>query len=102
MKDESRQKHGMNAPAGKPPRRAEEAVCDGSSSLSSSFILHPSSLSESFLLYHFCRLQLPAVGLSFAVFERHLQRAFAMYQARRQEAGEAASARDFLERLYPL
>jgi RNA polymerase sigma factor (sigma-70 family) len=98
MKDETRQMYGVSASAGKPARRAEEAVPGGSSSLSSSFILHPSS----FLLYHFCRLQLPVVGLSFAVFERHLQRALAMYQERRQEAGEAASARDFLERLYPL
>ena len=35
------------------------------------------------LLYHFCRLRLPAVTLPLAVFEHHLRRAFDLFQAKR-------------------
>jgi RNA polymerase sigma factor (sigma-70 family) len=37
---------------------------------------------QTVLLYHFCRLRLSAVALSAAAFARHLQRAFALYQAK--------------------
>src|ERR1700676_3666720 len=36
------------------------------------------------LLYHFCRMQVPAVALVPAAFDRHLDRTFALY--RRKEA----------------
>src|SRR5438045_4078767 len=42
------------------------------------------------LLYHFCRLQVPALALAPAVFERHLRRAFALYGAKRTREGAAA------------
>jgi RNA polymerase sigma factor (sigma-70 family) len=51
------------------------------------------------LLYHFCRLQLPAVGLSAAACEGHLGRTFAVYGAK---AGQAGSWAAFLDSLYPL
>src|SRR5581483_4021977 len=51
------------------------------------------------LLYHFCRLQLPAVALSSAVLDRHLQRTYDLY---RGKAGAAASWPAFLDNLYPL
>jgi RNA polymerase sigma factor (sigma-70 family) len=49
-------------------------------------------------LYHFCRLQLPGIGLAEETFERHLRRTFDLYK--RKEAG--ASFRGYLENLYPL
>jgi RNA polymerase sigma factor (sigma-70 family) len=52
------------------------------------------------LLYHFCRLQLPAMALAPAVFERHLQRAFALYDAKRGRAGGSAEWGAFLDNLY--
>lgn len=51
---------------------------------------------QTHLLYHFCRLQLPALALTFASFERHLQRVFALYQAKQPQATRG----EFLERLY--
>jgi RNA polymerase sigma factor (sigma-70 family) len=51
------------------------------------------------LLYHFCRLQRPAVSLPRDVFERHLQRAFEVYRAK---AGPAASWEAYLGGFYPL
>jgi hypothetical protein len=51
------------------------------------------------LLYHFCRLQLPAVVLPPAAFERHLSRTFGLYQAK---ADGQASWGAYLENLYPL
>jgi RNA polymerase sigma factor (sigma-70 family) len=51
------------------------------------------------LLYHFCRLQLPAGGMAADAFERHLARTFALYRAK---AGEAASWAAYLDNLYPL
>jgi RNA polymerase sigma factor (sigma-70 family) len=50
------------------------------------------------VLYHFCRMQLPAVAVSEDHFEAHLERAFGLYQSK------AADARDwnrFVETLYP-
>jgi RNA polymerase sigma factor (sigma-70 family) len=38
------------------------------------------------LLYHFCRMQLPGVRLALDVFRAHLQRTFALYQAKVPEA----------------
>src|SRR5262249_31475611 len=54
------------------------------------------------LLYHFCRLRLPAVALSFSTFERHLQRSLNLYRARRSKEGKTASWQDFLDNLYPV
>jgi RNA polymerase sigma factor (sigma-70 family) len=42
------------------------------------------------LLYHFCRLQLPAIVLALDVFHRHLERTFAVYQAKLQTPAEFA------------
>ena len=51
------------------------------------------------LLYHFCRLQLPAVGLAPGAAERHLKRTFDIHRAK---AAGAASWEAFLDNLYPL
>jgi RNA polymerase sigma factor (sigma-70 family) len=50
------------------------------------------------LLYHFCRMQLPAVALSLAAVERHLRRSFDLYRAKAPEADWQA----YLADLYPL
>jgi RNA polymerase sigma factor (sigma-70 family) len=52
------------------------------------------------LLYHFCRLRLPAVGLPFAAFARRLGSAYELYRAKRARGGEATSEREFLENLH--
>jgi RNA polymerase sigma factor (sigma-70 family) len=52
------------------------------------------------LLYHFCRLQLPAVALPEAKFERHLHRTYDLYRAKRARAGAAVSWEDYLEHLH--
>lgn len=52
------------------------------------------------LLYHFCRLQLSAVALPVETFERHLQRCFNLFRAKRAKAGAAVSWADFLDNLY--
>jgi RNA polymerase sigma factor (sigma-70 family) len=51
------------------------------------------------LLYHFCRVQLSAIDLTPAVGARHLERTFAIYQAK---AGAAATWDAYLDNLYPL
>lgn len=51
------------------------------------------------LLYHFCRLQLPAVALPAGAFDRHLERTFALY---RTKAGADASWDAYLDNFYPL
>src|SRR6476661_8977673 len=50
------------------------------------------------LLYHFCRLQLPAVALAPAAFEKHLDRTFALYRRKTPDATFAA----YLDSLYSL
>src|SRR5262245_31835287 len=57
----------------------------------------PDSRTE--LLYHFCRLQLPAVDLPAESCGRHLQRTFDIY---RRKAGAAANWDAYLDNLYPL
>jgi RNA polymerase sigma factor (sigma-70 family) len=52
------------------------------------------------LLYHFCRLQLPALALPPAVFDRHLRRAFALFGAKRTKSGGSADWGDFLDNIY--
>ncbi len=52
------------------------------------------------LLFHFCRLQLPVVTLTPAAFERHLRRAFTVYQPKRARAGLDVSWAGFLDNLY--
>jgi RNA polymerase sigma factor (sigma-70 family) len=54
------------------------------------------------LLYHFCRLRLPAVTLPLAVFEQHLQRAFEMNRAKNLRKGETTSWENYLENLHAL
>jgi RNA polymerase sigma factor (sigma-70 family) len=50
------------------------------------------------LLYHFCRLRLPAIKLSATAFTQHLQRAFALHQAK---LGQGTPSREaFLEALH--
>lgn len=51
------------------------------------------------LLFHFCRVQLPAVALPFDVFGRHLQRTFDLYA---DKANGSAKWQPFLDNLYPL
>ena len=51
------------------------------------------------LLYHFCRLQLPAVALPFDKFQKHLQRTFDLYRAK---AGPDVTWEGYLEQLYAL
>ena len=52
------------------------------------------------LLYHFCRLRLPAVALPLPVFEHHLQRAFELNRAKQAHKGETIVWDTFLENLY--
>jgi RNA polymerase sigma factor (sigma-70 family) len=52
------------------------------------------------LLYHFCRLRLPAVGLPFAAFGQRLGSAFDQWEAKRVREGQAASWPAFLEGLH--
>src|SRR5262245_64360989 len=52
------------------------------------------------LLYHFCRLRLPALALSYPTFERHVQRALGLYNAHRAREGVPASWDHFLANLY--
>src|SRR5262245_48301193 len=51
------------------------------------------------MLFHFCRLQRPSVSLSPSGFDRHLDRAYQVYQAKR---GPDAAWEHFLHDLYPL
>ena len=51
------------------------------------------------LLYHFCRLQLPAVMMASAVCARHLQRTFDLYRAK---IDPRATWDRYLDNLYPL
>lgn len=52
------------------------------------------------LLYHFCRLRLPAVALPLPLFEGHLQRAFELSRAKHSRKGETTSWEIFLENLH--
>ena len=54
------------------------------------------------LLYHFCRLRLPALGLPLTAFERHLQRSYDLFRGKRVRAGDDASWDDFLDNVYAL
>jgi RNA polymerase sigma factor (sigma-70 family) len=56
--------------------------------------------SRTTLLYHFCRLQLPGLALPPATFERHLQRCFNVYRAKRARASAPAPWDAYLENLY--
>jgi hypothetical protein len=51
------------------------------------------------LLYHFCRMQLPAIRLERTICERHLERTFALYQTK---AGSVAAWPAYLDNLYSL
>ena len=50
------------------------------------------------LLYHFCRLQMPAATLSPVAFDQHLERTFALYRRKTPDATFPA----YLEALYSL
>jgi RNA polymerase sigma factor (sigma-70 family) len=52
------------------------------------------------LLYHFCRLRLPAVALPLPQFEQHLQRAFELNRAKQTRHGETTTWEGFLENLH--
>ncbi len=60
-------------------------------------LTHNSSLGTT-LLYHFCRLRLPAVALSPEAFGGHLARAFELYRAKR--GPDAPSREAYLEALH--
>jgi RNA polymerase sigma factor (sigma-70 family) len=62
----------------------------------------PPSAVQISLLYHFCRLRLPRVLLTLAVFQRHLHRAYGLAQPKRLKMGEDASWGPFLDHLYTL
>jgi RNA polymerase sigma factor (sigma-70 family) len=51
------------------------------------------------LLYHFCRLQMPAVALAMSASQQHLLRAFQVFQAK---PGVNSSWPAFFDNLYPL
>jgi len=50
------------------------------------------------LLYHFCRLQLPAIALSADACRRHLERAFELFHVKEAKANWES----YLDNLYPL
>jgi RNA polymerase sigma factor (sigma-70 family) len=52
-----------------------------------------------FILYHFCRLQLPAVAVPHTQLQQHLHRTFSLY---RSKPGAVDSWEQYLENLYPL
>jgi RNA polymerase sigma factor (sigma-70 family) len=52
------------------------------------------------LLYHFCRLRLPAVSLPLPVFERYVQRAFELNRAKHAAKGGNITWETFLENLH--
>jgi RNA polymerase sigma factor (sigma-70 family) len=54
------------------------------------------------LLYHFCRLRLPAVPLPLPLFDRHLQRAFEMNRAKLANKGASIDWETFLDNLHAL
>ena len=51
------------------------------------------------LLYHFCRLQLPAIDLSAEAAASHLRRTFSLWQGKTEASGNWD---DYLTNLYPL
>jgi RNA polymerase sigma factor (sigma-70 family) len=51
------------------------------------------------LLYHFCRLQLPTIGLSRSACQKHLERAFERYRSKNDPQ---VNWEKFLDNLYPL
>jgi len=53
------------------------------------------------LLYHFCRLRWPRLGLSFTDFERHLERSLQRFHDKRDGNGNPVSLDTFLENLHP-
>jgi hypothetical protein len=59
----------------------------------------PDSKARTDLLYHFCRLQIPAITLAEDTSARHLQRTFDLYKAK---ANSQASWQSYLDNLYPL
>ena len=59
--------------------------------------LNPDPRAE--LLYHFCRLQLPAVDLSPERCRHHLRRTFELYQ---KKAADGVTWQTYLDQLYPL
>ena len=52
------------------------------------------------LLYHFCRLRLPALPLPPGSFDKHLERSLGLYRTKRQREGRPESWADFLEGLH--
>jgi RNA polymerase sigma factor (sigma-70 family) len=58
------------------------------------------SAAEKQLLYHFCRLRLPAVALPPAAFEDHLRRGFELFRRRSLKEQRPAGWERFLEALH--
>jgi RNA polymerase sigma factor (sigma-70 family) len=63
------------------------------------FPIPPELLPQFTLLYHFCRLQMPAVALAMPVCQQHLQRAFEIFHAK---PGVDSSWPSYFNNLYPL
>lgn len=59
----------------------------------------PTRAARQALLFHFCRMQLPAVVLTRASLEHHLQRTFDLFQAKSETP---VSWETYLDNLYPL
>jgi hypothetical protein len=80
--------------------RAGTRKADGTAAATSPAALPlPATLQPRFtLLYHFCRLQLPALTLDTATAQRHLQRTFDVY---RTKPGVDSSWLYYLDNLYP-
>jgi len=90
-------------------RKADTAAPPASPGSSPSPSLPPSAFPAQFqprfrLLYHFCRLQMPAITLDMTTSQRHLQRTFDLFRAKPAafRPGEDLSWTDYLDSLYPL
>jgi hypothetical protein len=64
--------------------------------------MSPSGSVQTALLYHFCRLRLPAVALPLALFEQQLRRAFQQFEAKRAKVGATVTWDAFVDNLYTL
>jgi RNA polymerase sigma factor (sigma-70 family) len=58
------------------------------------------SLAEKTMLYHFCRMQLPALALTLDSFDHHLERTFRLFESKAARAGLDVRWRSFLDNLY--
>src|SRR4051812_10070905 len=57
---------------------------------------------QSALLYHFCRLRMPSLALSYEAFQRHLERAYGEVRRKAPEGAAPVSWSAFIENLHAL